>query len=187
MDGGGARPTSETSGSREAGSGRRPGGCVGDRGARDRRSGKVVCPGVVDTHSHGDFSILAEPTADARSGRASRPRSRQLRLELRADDPPPRRHPSRPRAFGLDKPTVDWWTVGEHLEFLSASGNAEHRVVRRSQRDPDRRRLRGRPRPRSRSRRWRASSRRRCRRWHSGSPPGSSSPGRGRRRTSCGA
>ena len=28
-------------------------------------SGKVVCPGFVDSHSHSDFSMLANPTAES--------------------------------------------------------------------------------------------------------------------------
>ncbi len=27
--------------------------------------GKIVCPGFVDPHSHSDFSILANPTAES--------------------------------------------------------------------------------------------------------------------------
>ena len=33
-------------------------------------TGKVVCPGFVDPHSHNDFSLLAKPECRARSGRA---------------------------------------------------------------------------------------------------------------------
>ena len=28
-------------------------------------AGKVVCPGFVDPHSHSDFSLLANPTAES--------------------------------------------------------------------------------------------------------------------------
>ena len=63
-------------------------GRLGDAATADRvidATGKIVCPGFVDPHSHSDFSLLANPTAREHDppGRHDRGR-RQLRLELRA-------------------------------------------------------------------------------------------------------
>ena len=43
-------------------------GRLGPAATADRvidATGKVVCPGFVDPHSHSDFSILANPTAES--------------------------------------------------------------------------------------------------------------------------
>ena len=43
-------------------------GRLGDAATADRvidATGKIVCPGFVDPHSHSDFSILANPTAES--------------------------------------------------------------------------------------------------------------------------
>ena len=117
----GARRSAATWPSRTAGSPR-----VGDlddaqaeRGSTP--DGRVVCPGFVDPHSHSDFTLLTNPTAqsDDPAGRDDRGR-RQLRLDVRA-----RPEASRPfvearmRTFAYDGP-IEWATFGEHLSFLSA-------------------------------------------------------------------
>ena len=38
-------------------------------------TGKIVCPGFVDLHSHSDFSILANPTAESTIRQGARLRS----------------------------------------------------------------------------------------------------------------
>ena len=126
VDGTGARRSAATSRSRAAGSPTSAGS------ARPRRAdrvidaaGRVVCPGFVDPHSHSDFSILTNPTAQstirqgvttevvgncgwtyapvsAASGRSSGPAA-HVRLR-RAD--------------------VPWSTFGEHLSFLADVGHS---------------------------------------------------------------
>ena len=164
-------------------------GRLGDAATAERvidATGKIVCPGFVDPHSHSDFSILANPTAEStirqgvttevvgNCGWSYAPVTAASESVIR----------SRLHSFGFDKPTIPWATFGEHLEFLSDVGpHAELRLVRRPQRDPARRRgVRARRRAPSRWRRWRASSTRRCSRERSGCRPGSSSTRAGRRR-----
>jgi N-acyl-D-aspartate/D-glutamate deacylase len=88
-------------------------------------TGKIVCPGFVDPHSHSDFSILANPTAEStirqgvttevvgNCGWSYAPVTPASESVIR----------SRLHAFGFDKPTIPWSTFGEHLEFLSDVGH----------------------------------------------------------------
>jgi N-acyl-D-amino-acid deacylase len=86
--------------------------------------GKVVCPGFVDPHSHSDWSLLANPTAEStiRQGVTTEvvgncgwsyapvtPVSAPLQL-------------GRMRTFAYDGP-IEWSTFGEHLDFLSRAGH----------------------------------------------------------------
>jgi N-acyl-D-amino-acid deacylase len=87
-------------------------------------AGKVVCPGFVDPHSHSDWSLLANPTAEStiRQGVTTEvvgncgwsyapvtPVAAPLQL-------------ARMRTFAYDGP-LEWSTFGEHLEFLSRVGH----------------------------------------------------------------
>jgi len=87
--------------------------------------GKVVCPGFVDPHSHSDWSLLANPTAEStiRQGVTTEvvgncgwsyapvtPLSAPLQT-------------GRMRTFAYDGP-VEWSTFGEHLDFLSRVGHS---------------------------------------------------------------
>ena len=87
-------------------------------------SGKTVCPGFVDPHSHSDWSLLANPTAEStiRQGVTTEvvgncgwsyapvtPISAPLQL-------------GRMRTFAYDGP-LEWSTFGEHLDFLSRRGH----------------------------------------------------------------
>ena len=101
--------------------------------------GKIVCPGFVDPHSHSDFSLLANPTAEStirqgvttevvgNCGWSYAPVSDHSRDVHER----PARTPS-----ASTGPTIPWTTFGEHLDFLSDVGHtAESGVVRRPQLD----------------------------------------------------
>ena len=88
-------------------------------------TGKVVCPGFVDPHSHSDWSLLANPTAEStirqgvttevvgNCGWSYAPvTARSLPQQL-----------GRLRTFAYDGP-VAWSTFGEHLDFLSSVGHS---------------------------------------------------------------
>jgi N-acyl-D-amino-acid deacylase len=88
-------------------------------------TGKIVCPGFVDPHSHSDFSILANPTAEStiRQGVTTEVVGNcgwSYAPVTDASEPVIR---SRLHSFGFDKPTIPWSTFGEHLEFLSDVGH----------------------------------------------------------------
>jgi N-acyl-D-amino-acid deacylase len=88
-------------------------------------TGKIVCPGFVDPHSHSDFSILANPTAEStiRQGVTTEIVGNcgwSYAPVTPVSEPVIR---SRLHAFGFDKPTAPWSTFGEHLEFLSDVGH----------------------------------------------------------------
>ena len=88
-------------------------------------AGKVVCPGFVDPHSHSDFSILANPTAEStiRQGVTTEIVGNcgwSYAPVTPASEPTIR---SRLHNFGFDKPTIPWTTFGEHLEFLADLGH----------------------------------------------------------------
>ena len=88
-------------------------------------TGKVVAPGFVDPHSHSDFSLLANPTAEStirqgvttevvgNCGWSYAPVSDHSRTYMS----------SRLHTFGYDGPVIPWTTFGEHLEFLADVGH----------------------------------------------------------------
>ena len=88
-------------------------------------TGKVVCPGFVDPHSHSDFSLLANPTAEStirqgvttevvgNCGWSYAPVTDASRVYMSG----------RLHTFGYDGPVIPWSTFGEHLEFLSGVGH----------------------------------------------------------------
>jgi N-acyl-D-amino-acid deacylase len=105
---------------------------VGDvEGAQAPRTieaeGRVVCPGFVDPHSHSDFTILTNPTAQStirqgvttevvgNCGWTYAPVSDVSRPFIEA----------RMRTFAYDGP-VEWSSFGEHLSFLSNAGHSQN-------------------------------------------------------------
>lgn len=103
-------------------------GRLGEQATAERvidAAGKVVCPGFVDPHSHSDFSLLANPTAEStiRQG---------VTTEVVGNcgwSYAPVTHHSREymsgrlHMFGYDGPVIPWSTFGEHLEFLADVGH----------------------------------------------------------------
>ena len=87
--------------------------------------GRVVCPGFVDPHSHSDFSILANPTAEStiRQGVTTEVVGNCGWSYAPVTDASESVIRSRLHSFGFDKPTIPWSTFGEHLEFLSDVGH----------------------------------------------------------------
>jgi N-acyl-D-amino-acid deacylase len=98
-------------------------------GAEARRvvdaKGRVVCPGFVDPHSHSDWSLLANPTAQStirqgvttevvgNCGWTYAPVTEHSRPLVEA----------RMRTFAYDGP-AEWSTFAEHLAFLSREGHS---------------------------------------------------------------
>ena len=88
-------------------------------------AGNVVCPGFVDPHSHSDFSLLANPTAEStirqgvttevvgNCGWSYAPVTAHSRQYMS----------SRLHTFGYDGPVIPWTTFGQHLDFLSDVGH----------------------------------------------------------------
>ena len=88
-------------------------------------TGKVVSPGFVDPHSHSDFSILANPTAEStirqgvttevvgNCGWSYAPVTDHSRVYMSG----------RLHTFGYDGPAIPWTTFGEHLDFLADVGH----------------------------------------------------------------
>ncbi len=99
-------------------------------GATARRvidaGGKIVCPGFVDPHSHSDFSILANPTAEStirqgvttevvgNCGWSYAPVTPLSEAFMRG----------RLHTFGYDGPTIPWTDFGSHLDFISEQGHS---------------------------------------------------------------
>ena len=89
-------------------------------------TGKVVCPGFVDPHSHSDFSLLANPNAEStirqgvttevvgNCGSSYAPATEHSRLY----------QTERLFTFGFDGPVIPWSTFGEHLDFVSGVGHS---------------------------------------------------------------
>jgi N-acyl-D-amino-acid deacylase len=87
--------------------------------------GKVVCPGFVDPHSHSDWSLPANPTAEStirqgvtteivgNCGWTYAPVTQHSRLAMLG----------RLRTFAYEGP-LEWSTFGEHLSWLSHRGHS---------------------------------------------------------------
>ena len=148
--------------------------------------GRVVCPGFVDPHSHSDFTLLTNPTAqsDDPPGRHDRGR-RQLRLTYAPVSDASR---SFDRGAAADVRLRRPGRVGElrrpPLVPLGRRPLAEPRLVRRPQHPPPRRRRFAPQATEEQLSRWSATSPRRWTQARSASRPGSSStPGAPRRPT----
>ena len=88
-------------------------------------SGKVVCPGFVDPHSHSDFSLLANPTAEStiRQGVTTEVVGNCGWSYAPVSDHSREYMSGRLHTFGFDGPVIPWTTFGEHLDFLSDVGH----------------------------------------------------------------
>jgi len=88
-------------------------------------TGKVVCPGFVDPHSHSDFSLLANPTAEStiRQGVTTEVVGNCGWSYAPVTDHSRAYMSSRLHTFGYDGPVIPWSTFGEHLSFLSDVGH----------------------------------------------------------------
>lgn len=100
-------------------------------GAKARRTieaaGRVVCPGFVDPHSHSDFTILTNPTAQStvrqgvttevvgNCGWTYAPVSDVSRPFIEA----------RMRTFAYGGP-IEWTSFGDHLSFLAREGHSQN-------------------------------------------------------------
>jgi N-acyl-D-amino-acid deacylase len=100
----------------------------GDRAERTiDAAGRVVCPGFVDPHSHSDFTILTNPTAQStirqgvttevvgNCGWTYAPVSEVSRPFIEA----------RMRTFAYDGP-VEWESFADHLAFLARAGHSQN-------------------------------------------------------------
>jgi N-acyl-D-amino-acid deacylase len=88
-------------------------------------TGKIVCPGFVDPHSHSDWSLPANPTAEStirqgvttevvgNCGWSYAPVTERSRLQMLG----------RLRTFAYEGP-LEWSTFGEHLDWLSRVGHS---------------------------------------------------------------
>ncbi|MDH4345223.1 MAG: D-aminoacylase [Thermoleophilia bacterium] len=88
-------------------------------------AGKIVCPGFVDPHSHSDFSLLTNPTAEStiRQGVTTEIVGNCGWSYAPVTDRSREYMSSRLLTFGYDGPVIPWSTFGEHLEFLSGVGH----------------------------------------------------------------
>lgn len=94
-------------------------------------SGKVVCPGFVDMHSHSDIILAAEPSAQARlmEGRVRQGITTEIvgncGLGVAPSDSSSRRVLRSQAAFLTPEGVVPTWgTVGEYMELLEGQGVA---------------------------------------------------------------
>ncbi|HEU4972663.1 MAG TPA: amidohydrolase family protein, partial [Gaiellaceae bacterium] len=88
-------------------------------------TGKVVCPGFVDPHSHSDFSLLANPTAEStiRQGVTTEVVGNCGWSYAPVTDHSREYMSGRLHTFGYDGPVIPWSTFGEHLDFLADVGH----------------------------------------------------------------
>ena len=89
-------------------------------------TGKIVCPGFVDPHSHSDFSLLANPTAEStiRQGVTTEVVGNCGWSYAPVSDHSREYMSGRLHTFGYDGPVIPWTTFGEHLDFLSDVGHS---------------------------------------------------------------
>jgi N-acyl-D-amino-acid deacylase len=92
-------------------------------------TGKIVCPGFVDAHSHSDWSLFANPTAEStirqgvttevvgNCGESFAPFTEQARQHLTG----------RLALYGYEGP-ITWAGFGEYLEVLSKLGSSANHV-----------------------------------------------------------
>jgi N-acyl-D-aspartate/D-glutamate deacylase len=88
-------------------------------------AGKTVCPGFVDPHSHSDFSLLANPTAEStiRQGVTTEVVGNCGWSYAPVTDHSREYMSGRLHTFGFDGPVIPWTTFGEHLDFLADVGH----------------------------------------------------------------
>jgi N-acyl-D-amino-acid deacylase len=87
-------------------------------------AGRIVCPGFVDPHSHSDWSLLANPTAEStiRQGVTTEVVGNCGWSYAPVTERSLRQQTGRLRTFAYDGP-VEWSTFAEHLDFLSRLGH----------------------------------------------------------------
>src|SRR5918995_2213775 len=90
-------------------------------------AGKVVCPGFVDPHSHSDFSILANPSAEStiRQGVTTEVVGNCGWTYAPVSDASRDFIEARMRTFAYDGPT-EWSSFADHLSWLSRRGHAQN-------------------------------------------------------------
>src|SRR5205823_14952560 len=90
-------------------------------------AGRVVCPGFVDPHSHSDFSLPANPTAEStiRQGVTTEVVGNCGWTYAPVTPASARFVEGRLRTFAYDGP-VEWATFGEHLDWLSRLGHSQN-------------------------------------------------------------
>ena len=103
-------------------------GRLGEEATAERvidAAGKIVCPGFVDPHSHSDFSLLANPTAEStiRQGVTTEVVGNCGWSYAPVTDHSREYMSSRLLVFGYDGPVIPWSTFGEHLDFLADVGH----------------------------------------------------------------
>ena len=86
----------------------------------------MVCPGFVDPHSHSDFSLLANPTAEStiRQGVTTEVVGNCGWSYAPISDHSREYMSGRLHTFGFDGPVIPWTTFGEHLDFLADVGHS---------------------------------------------------------------
>jgi N-acyl-D-amino-acid deacylase len=102
-------------------------GRLGEEATADRvidATGKIVCPGFVDPHSHSDFSLLANPNAEStiRQGVTTEIVGNCGSSYAPVTDFSRLYQTERLHTFGFDGPLIPWSTFGEHLDFISSVG-----------------------------------------------------------------
>ena len=88
-------------------------------------AGKVVCPGFVDPHSHSDWSLPANPTAEStiRQGVTTEVVGNCGWTYAPVTEASAALTLGRLRTFAYEGP-LEWSTFGEHLDFLSRVGHS---------------------------------------------------------------
>ena len=77
--------------------------------------GRIVSPGFIDIHTHSDYSLLADGTAQSKIRQGV---TTEVLGESRSAGPVTG-HASREAPYGID---VDWSTLGDYFERLEQSG-----------------------------------------------------------------
>ena len=90
-------------------------------------AGRVVCPGFVDPHSHSDWSILANPTAEStiRQGVTTEVVGNCGWTYAPVTDASRHFIEGRMRTFAYDGP-VEWASFADHLSWLSKQGHSQN-------------------------------------------------------------
>jgi len=90
-------------------------------------SGKIVCPGFVDPHSHSDWSILANPRAEStiRQGVTTEVVGNCGWTYAPVSEASAAFVGGRMRTFAYEGP-IEWSTFAEHLSWLSDRGHAQN-------------------------------------------------------------
>jgi len=90
-------------------------------------SGKIVCPGFVDPHSHSDFTVLTNPTAEStiRQGVTTEVVGNCGWSYAPVTDFSAAMMLGRLRTFAYEGP-LEWSTTGEFLDFVGRGGHSQN-------------------------------------------------------------